>query len=107
MKGIVVQYLNAWYASGGGLLNWFNFFSTNYDSQYGTWYIAFIVVIHFERGITHAMNVTDSPKLQGVQQVVASPLPQVTAGKAIPGIISAGARAKYPDSSGYWRVSYN
>ena len=37
MKGLVNDYLDIWYQSGGSLFNWFTVGAGSYDTQYGTW----------------------------------------------------------------------
>jgi hypothetical protein len=77
MKTLVINYLDAWYANGGGLFNWFVAGPTNYNTPYGTW------------GVTNDITNLNTPKMQGILAVLASPKPALTAGYAIPATISA------------------
>ena len=57
MQGIIVRYVNNWYAKGGELFNWFTIAGRSYNSPYGTW------------AITESTSVLDSPKIKGFIQV--------------------------------------
>ena len=67
MTPIVIRYLNDWYAAGLDLFNWFNYYATDYNTQYGTW------------GVTNDMFLKSSPKLNGIKNVTKSALPAITA----------------------------
>ena len=92
MTPIVIRYLNDWYAAGFDLFNWFNYYATDYGSQYGTW------------GVTDNMFLASSPKLNGIKNVTSSPLPAITAGHSIPHSFPGSDRAVNGDKSGFWRV---
>jgi hypothetical protein len=77
METLVINYLDAWYANGGGLFNWFVAGPTNYNTPYGTW------------GVTNDITNLNTPKMQGILAVLSSPMPALTAGYAIPATISA------------------
>ena len=93
MTPIVIRYLNDWYAAGLDLFNWFNYYATDYNTQYGTW------------GVTNDMFLKSSPKLNGIKNVTKSALPAITAGHGLPGNFPGSAKAYNYDNSGYWRVT--
>jgi hypothetical protein len=77
MKNLVTTLLNAWYANGGGLFNWFVAGPTNYNTPYGTW------------GVTNDITNLNTPKMQGILGVLAGAKPALTVGNPIPATISA------------------
>jgi VCBS repeat-containing protein len=77
MENLVIQYLDAWFANGGDLFDWFVAGPTNYNTAYGTW------------GVTNDITNLNTPKMQGILAVLNSPKPALTAGYAVPGTISA------------------
>jgi len=77
MKTLVINYLDAWYASGGGLFNWFVAGPTNYNTPYGTW------------GVTNDITNLNTPKMQGILAVLNSPKPFLTTGNTTRTIFSA------------------
>jgi hypothetical protein len=84
MKDLVVRYLNAWYAYGFGLFNWFVAGATPYNTAYGTW------------GLTDDMSNLNTPKLQGIDAVASGPRPAITGGWGIPGEADARGSAGAP-----------
>lgn len=77
MKALVVRYLNDWYSNGGGLFMQFVAGATNWSTQYGTW------------GLTEDMAKQNTPKTQGIDTVLKSPLPLITAGALLPAQVDA------------------
>ncbi len=89
MKDLVVRYLNNWYGYGFGLFTWFVAGATSYDTAYGTW------------GLTDDMSKLTTPKVQGIDAVLAAPRTALTAGSPIPSELDArayaGARRPFTD----------
>ncbi len=77
MTALVTTYLDSWFAAGGGLFNWYLAGPTNYDTQYGTY------------GLTDDVTNLNSPKMQGIEDVLNATPPMLTGGYPIPGVISA------------------
>ena len=77
MKDLTQRYLKVWYSKGGDQFNWFTVGAGTFDSQYGTW------------SITNNLSDLTQPKELGYDEVRRSPLPPVTAGKALPGEVDA------------------
>jgi hypothetical protein len=96
METLVFQYLEAWYANGGDLFDWFVAGPTNYHTAYGTW------------GVTNDITNLNSPKMQGILAVLHSPMPALTAGYAIPGTIMANNYVgAAPTTNPYLRYLHN
>jgi hypothetical protein len=57
MQGIIVRYLNNWYAKGGDLFLYYTIGARSYQSPYGTW------------SITESYSQLASPKIKAFQQV--------------------------------------
>jgi hypothetical protein len=91
MKDLVVRYLNAWYAYGFGLFNWFVAGATPYNTAYGTW------------GLTDDMSNLNTPKLQAIDALATGPRPVMSGGWGIPGEADARgyAGAQRPFTSPY------
>jgi hypothetical protein len=77
METLVSQYLQNWFAAGGELFNWYLAGPTNYNTAYGTW------------GLTNDVTNLNTPKMQGIDAVLAAPPPALAAGYSVPGVISA------------------
>jgi hypothetical protein len=96
METLVIDFLDAWYANGGGLINWFVAGPTNYNTPYGTW------------GLTNDITNLHTPKMQGILAVLAGAKPALTVGNAISDTFSAN---KYvgaaPTNAAYPRYLHN
>lgn len=71
MTAICRGFLARWYGQGCGLFNWFTL-TSQWDGDYGTW------------GLTDDPTVTDTPKLQALQQTLAAAGPPLVAGALAP-----------------------
>lgn len=87
MKDLVIRYLDDWYAQGGGLFNWYFAGTTSYDTPFGTW------------GLTNDITNLNTPKIQGINAVLAGPAPALAAGTPVPGEIPATHYAGAPTTS--------
>ena len=96
MEAIVSQYLQNWFAAGGGLFNWYLAGPTNYNTAYGTW------------GLTNDLTNLNTPKMQGIDDVLAAPPPALAAGYGVPGVISANNYVgAVPTTNPYPRYLHN
>ncbi len=77
MKDLVERYLKVWYSKGGHQFNWFTAGAGIFDTQYGTW------------SLTNDLSDLTQPKELGYNAVRTSPLPEVTAGTALPAEVDA------------------
>ena len=57
MKDMVSRFVTRFYAAGGYLANWYTIGARSYNSPFGTW------------SITESLDVLNSPKILGYQQV--------------------------------------
>jgi hypothetical protein len=57
IQSIIVKYLNAWYAKGGDLFNYYTIGGRSYNSPYGTW------------SISEDLDIKNSYKIKAFQQV--------------------------------------
>jgi Legume lectin domain/PKD domain len=87
MQQLVQQYLDAWYSAGGGLFEWYYAGMSNYNTPYGTW------------GLTNDITNLNTPKMQGIETVLNSSPPPITAGTLIPAVISANNYVGAPTTS--------
>ena len=86
---ICKRYLRNWYAAGGELFMWFTAGAGNWDTQYGTW------------ELTTDLSLTDTPKIQCIDQTLSGLLPARQARNLVPGSFDALAYLEnYPDSIG-------
>ncbi len=86
---ICKRYLSSWYAGGGQMLMWYTAGAGNWDTQYGTW------------GLTTDLALTDTPKIQCIDQTRNGLLPAIKARNQVPGSFDALAYVEnFPDSSG-------
>lgn len=74
---ICKRYLSSWYAGGGQMLMWYTAGASNWDTQYGTW------------GLTTDLALTDTPKIQCMDQTRNGLLPAIQARNQVPGSFDA------------------
>jgi hypothetical protein len=77
MRELCVDYLTRWYQQGGEMLMWFTAGAGNWDTRYGSW------------ELTTDLAVTNTPKLQCMDKVLASPAPAPRGRNPVPGAVDA------------------
>jgi len=77
MQQICVDYLTHWFQQGGEMLMWFTAGAGNWDTRYGTW------------ELTTDLAITHTPKIQCMDQILASPVPAPRGRNPVPGTVDA------------------
>ncbi len=77
MLDLCKRYLSTWYAGGGQMLLWYTAGASNWDTQYGSW------------GLTTDLALTDTPKIQCIDQTRNGLLPPAQARNQVPGSFEA------------------
>lgn len=75
MRVMCTQYLQAWFAAGGGQFQWFVSGATNWITPFGAF------------SLTELMTNQNTPKIRAVDALVNAPHPQLSVGVAAPGVI--------------------
>jgi len=85
------RYMDTWYANGGEMMMWFTAGAGNWDTNYGTW------------ELTTDLSITDTPKIQCMDQTMAGTLPTLQGRNMVPGSFDAlaytGSSMPYSDAS--------
>lgn len=75
MRVMCTQYLQAWFAAGGGQFQWFVSGATSWITPFGAF------------SLTELMSNQNTPKIRAVDTLVSAPQPQLSIGAAVPGSI--------------------
>ena len=85
------RYMDTWYANGGEMMMWFTAGAGNWDTNYGTW------------ELTTDLSITNTPKIQCMDQTMAGTLPTLQGRNMVPGTFNAlafvGSTEPYSDAA--------